>query len=111
VDKLVNLAALREEALEMLSSSGSIGCSEVERVYVAGVLYALTENEDDPLFQAAQYDLEELGMGKYEFVLSWLSPYHLASSHPAAMADIGLVLLGRKPIPPKVLAQIHRILN
>jgi hypothetical protein len=111
LDKIVNLTGLREEALDRLIRLGHVETTEVERVYIAGVLYGITEDAEDPLFQAAQYDLEELGLGKYEFILSWLSPYHIAASHPGEMADIAMVCMGYKSIPAKVMAQINKALE
>jgi hypothetical protein len=110
LEKIVNLTGLREEALDRLTRLGHIETSEVERVYIAGVIYGITGDDESPLFQAAQYDLEELGLGKFEFLLSWLSPYHIASSHPGEMADIAMVLMGHKPIPPEVMRQINKVL-
>ena len=109
----VNLPQLRSLALQKLRKEGSVPFKGFEGYYVGYVLIEAADGDshedrkESPLMQAAEFDIDVLHLGKWEWLVHWLSPYHeLGRAVPEAIGEIALVLLGQKPIPEEAARRL-----
>lgn len=115
--KLANLPGLRAEALSRLRTEGFKPMSNVEAAYIGYTIHRNLPTEereegmDHPLIQAVEFDNDILRLGKWDWIISWLSPYHAAAAMPLALAEIAMVLLGKKPIPTNVQERLQKQLR
>lgn len=108
-----NLSRLREEALQRLKTEGHVPFEGFEGHFVGYVLVRVVpgedrdERKDTPPLQAAGYEIDVLDMGKWEWLVAWLSPWHqLGCQYPDAIGEIAMVLLGHQPMPDEATQRI-----
>jgi hypothetical protein len=109
---LPNLPLLRQEALKHLRREGSKPFTDFEAWLVGDLLGLHFDRAGDaPLVQAAHFEIDVMQLGKYEFLIAWLSPYHMASAIPQVVAEIALYLLGLAEVPNEVRQRIDRVVK
>ena len=115
---LVNLPAVRSEAIQKLRTGGFKPLTDLEAAYIGYRIHESLldspqrgDSFEDPLIQSVEFDVDVLRLGKWDWLIAWLSPAHEAAKLPQALADIALVLLGRQAIPEEVQARLLRHLK
>lgn len=96
----------RRQVLRRLHRDGSLKPQDLEVMYSAYVLSQAFGNEH-PLIDAHRFELEMLHMGKWEWLLSWLSPYHAVAEAPEIMDRIAVVWLDLEPMPAEARERLE----
>ena len=104
---VINLATLREEALDKIRDEGHVPFSNLDGAYIGYLIYQTTKDEDHVLFSEAEYEIDCLNVGKWEFLWSWLYPGHTAAQSPILLGEIAMYLLGRKKMPPEIKRELQ----
>lgn len=94
---MVNVATLRELALELSLTSSNIPVTQRERV-VIGILINRALSLRHPLVDIVREDLQAWEIPKYTALVGWLASYGLVSTYPDAIISIAQYLLGHTQV-------------
>ncbi len=72
------------------------------------MIYDALEDDEHPLLQAAEFEIDDLKTGKWEWLFAWLSPCHMMAEYPTVMIEIAQFLTGRKPIPAQIRKELKQ---
>lgn len=91
---LVNVALLREKALDLTQTSLNQPVTLRERVVIAILINRELSDPDTPLLEVVRGDLLTLEIPKFTALACWLAPYSLVSTYPNAIIAVARYLLG-----------------
>jgi hypothetical protein len=112
----LNLAGLRAEALQRLKDEGFVPFPDVEACYIGFAWNRTLRNEEeDPrghiLLQQAEFEIEVLGCGMWEWLFAWLSPCHQAAAYPDTITELAMILLGHRKVPAEIVGRLQARLD
>jgi hypothetical protein len=92
-DKLVCVATLREDALDLTFTHRNKAITLRERIVIA-ILISRELGHRHHMLDIARADFQDLEMPKFTVLVGWLASYSLVSSYPNAVIRVARYLLG-----------------
>jgi hypothetical protein len=113
LDTVTDLVALRAQAFRRLRKEGVVAIPTLELMYASyRISTSLAEEGFDDFDPSAwmEYEFEVLGMGKWDWLVCWLSPLHRATALcPDVMGEVANIWLGHRAMPAEVRQRLQQV--